>query len=241
MTLFVVLLEDNEWQMQQSRETIELAAKEQNINVHIIGYASGTDIPDDMIVAADLFFLDVETPGRNGLDTARHIRTIAPDVPIAIATNHKQYQMHGYKVQAIQYLVKPIKAEDCKGCLALAERYARAKEHSKLVITQRGKQTVLSFSDIQLIEAMDHECRIIYSGGETQCRKTIGELVQMLPATRFVQCHRSYVVNCYFTMQIKNKELLLHGNTRVPVSRPYYDQVKQTVLNLLKEDNGGWN
>ncbi|MCQ5130927.1 LytTR family DNA-binding domain-containing protein [Butyricicoccus faecihominis] len=234
MVLQVVVLEDNEWELKMCKETIEQAAQNKNINVHVTGCVSGADVTDERIIDTDIFFLDIETPDRSGIETAKQIRTISEDVPIVFVTNHGQYQMAGYSVHAYHYLLKPLKEGDCVKCLEHAERYARLREDAKLVIAQRGKQIILSYADILFVEAMDHECRIVHNRGEVTCRMTMYELLQKLPQESFMQCHRSYLVNVDYVSKVLGAEMILKKDIKVPVSRLYRDKIQRATIERME-------
>lgn len=234
MVLQVLVLEDNEWELKLCKETIEQAAQQHNMSVHVTGCVSGADVTDERIISTDIFFLDIETPDRSGIETAQHIRTIAEDVPIVFVTNHVQYQMAGYAVHAYHYLLKPLGQEDCAKCLEHAARYARLREGAKLVISQRGKQMILSFADILYVEAMDHECRIVHNRGEVACRMTMHELLQKLPQDSFMQCHRSYLVNVDYVSKVLGTEMILKRDIKVPVSRLYREKIQNAAIKRME-------
>ena len=55
----------------------------------------------------DLVFLDVEMPGLNGIETAKELRHMDSNVVIMFITNMAQYAIHGYEVEAVDYVLKP--------------------------------------------------------------------------------------------------------------------------------------
>lgn len=71
-------------------------------------YGDGAELIDGYRPQYDILFLDVEMPQMDGLEAARRIRAVDPEVIIIFVTNMGQYAIKGYQVDALSYLVKPV-------------------------------------------------------------------------------------------------------------------------------------
>lgn len=60
----------------------------------------------------DLLLLDIEMPGLNGIESARELREICPDIIIYVLTNFIRYAFECYGINASDYIIKPVKAGD---------------------------------------------------------------------------------------------------------------------------------
>ena len=60
----------------------------------------------------DLVFLDVEMAGINGIETAKELRRVDGNVVLMFITNMAQYAIHGYEVEAVDYVLKPLSYAD---------------------------------------------------------------------------------------------------------------------------------
>lgn len=108
MVLHIALVEDEPITMEQTQKTIKRTAEELQMLTVFRTFADGSEIEEDDILWADLFFLDIETKEENGIDTARRIRKVTERTPIVFTTNHESYSVEGYTVQAYRFLLKPM-------------------------------------------------------------------------------------------------------------------------------------
>ena len=76
--------------------------------VEVKTFADGVEILEDYRPAYDLFLLDIEMKHLDGMETARRIRELDPDVMLVFITNMAQYAIKGYAVGALDYVLKPV-------------------------------------------------------------------------------------------------------------------------------------
>ena len=103
----------------------------------------------------DILFLDMEMPGRNGIETAEEIRRI-PDrnVLIAFITSYPEYMQDSFDVQASQYFTKPISYELFEQKLEKMLSYIGELETNITVISQKNGEIILHLDDIVCFEAV---------------------------------------------------------------------------------------
>lgn len=116
------LLVDDE-PLARSRLSILLARRK---DIQVVGEAGDAEEAVQAIEALnpDIVFLDIEMPGRNGLDLARALRE-RPDLGVIFVTAHYQFAVEAFEIDAIDYLLKPVEPERLDIALLKAER-ARA-------------------------------------------------------------------------------------------------------------------
>lgn len=116
------LLVDDE-PLARSRLSILLARRK---DIQVVGEAGDAEEAVQAIEALnpDVVFLDIEMPGRNGLELARALRE-RPDLGVIFVTAHYQFAVEAFEIDAIDYLLKPVEPERLDIALLKAER-ARA-------------------------------------------------------------------------------------------------------------------
>lgn len=116
------LLVDDE-PLARSRLSILLARRK---DIQVVGEAGDAEEAVQAIEALnpDIVFLDIEMPGRNGLELARALRE-RPDLGVIFVTAHYQFAVEAFEIDAIDYLLKPVEPERLDIALLKAER-ARA-------------------------------------------------------------------------------------------------------------------
>lgn len=232
MVLHIALVEDEPITMEQTQKTIKRTAEELQMLTVFRTFADGSEMEEDDILWADLFFLDIETKEENGIDTARRIRKVTGRTPIVFTTNHESYSVEGYTVQAYRYLLKPIGKEDCMPCLEHAAGLAETKSQEIVILAQKGKKILIHYCDVIFIEAAEHYCHIYTKNGMIKYRKKFAEFVNEVPKDQFIQCHRSYLVNRNSICSCEVQGLCMNNGKKVPVSRSFADNVKTALTDM---------
>jgi DNA-binding LytR/AlgR family response regulator len=80
-------------------------------------YERGLNFLDDFKKLFNVVFLDIEMPVMNGLEVSKKLRELDANVSIIFVTNFGSLAINGYDVQALDFLVKPVKSLDVKECL----------------------------------------------------------------------------------------------------------------------------
>lgn len=171
----------------------------------------------------DMLFMDIQIPHElDGLKTAKIIFEKNEYIPIAFITNYAEYACEGYLVNALRYILKPIRQQDIDDCMNIAwKRWGLAQAESIRIET--GKQIeVIPVQHILLIESFSHQLVFtLASGKSVEARGTIIQYIGMLSPDLFGQCHKSYLVNIMYVPKINNNSILLSNGRTVPIGRKY--------------------
>lgn len=143
----------------------------------------------------DLLFLDVQMAGTDGMEAARRIRTKDELVIIVFITGFVQYAVEGYSVNAMSFMVKPLRYEAFADSLGQAlQRVERMRPTLIRVKTDRG-MAQLMVDDILYVETVARRLLIHTPRGEYSCWETMQDMEAMLPRERFFRTHKAYLVN----------------------------------------------
>lgn len=184
----------------------------------------------------DLIFLDIQMPELNGLEFSK---MLPPDTCIVFTTAFDQYAIDGYKVNALDYLLKPISYPD------FLQAANKALHHYELLHRLPGNEkeeidSIFVKSEYKLVQI---ELRkILYIEGlkdyikiyEEDTPKPILSLMSMkavedlLPASQFMRVHRSYIVR-KDKIRVIDRGRIVFGKTYIPISDSY-KQVFQEYL-----------
>jgi DNA-binding LytR/AlgR family response regulator len=172
----------------------------------------------------DLLLLDVHMPELTGLEL---LRTLPRPPMVILTTAHSQYALHGYEVDAVDYLLKPItfdrflravnKAHDRRPAPAVPLLPA---EPDFLFLKDGARQHKVVWDDLLFVEGLRD-----YVAVHTRSQKIISllrlkALVAQLPADRFVRIHHSYIVGLAGIEAI-DKDKVQVGGRWLPVSDSY--------------------
>ncbi|MGY4828242.1 LytR/AlgR family response regulator transcription factor [Sphaerotilaceae bacterium SBD11-9] len=202
--------------------------------------------------APQVVFLDVHMPGLNGVEAAR---SIARRAEVVFVTAYEQYAVTAFEQGAIDYVLKPFdEARLADTVQRLQQRLARAPdspgdgidaviEKVSAELRRRGSGTagwlqwikasvgnsvrLIPVEQVAYLRSDEKYTLVAWEGGEALIRKTIRELADELDPDRFVQVHRSVIVNLHQVAQVdrgpnETAEVRLKGRADVlPVSRSY--------------------
>ncbi|MDR2890312.1 MAG: LytTR family DNA-binding domain-containing protein [Alistipes sp.] len=194
----------------------------------------------------DLAFLDIQMPGMNGIDLAK---TIGDKTRVIFTTAFPQYALEGFRVDALDYLLKPVsfgeftrsveKAVEWFDVRRAAEAASNGGEPRVIVVKSAYKQFVIPLDNIVYIEGIRDYIRIHTMDaagmvGAVQTLMNMKTVEEMLPRSRFARVHRSYIVNLDRIEKIERAHLVLHTSTRSEaVSIPISDTYKETFAQSL--------
>lgn len=183
----------------------------------------------------DILFLDMEMPGRNGIETAEEIRRI-PDrnVLIAFITSYPEYMQDSFDVQASQYFTKPVSYELFEQKLEKMLDYINGLETNITVLSQKSGETILYLDDIICIEANKNFNLIITTQNEEIVIKgKINNYEKELANKYFISIHRSCLANMKYIRKFNADSLEFSTGKIVPVSRRKLSEIKEAFSKYM--------
>lgn len=177
----------------------------------------------------DLIFLDIQMPEVNGMEFAR---LISDHTKIIFTTAFSEYALEGYKVNALDYLLKPFSFADflaaAKKALNWFEMIDRKpvaeamQENSGIFVKSDYKLLHVMFDDILYIEGLKDYVKMYTEGQSKPILSLISlkSLEEDLPPDRFVRVHRSYIIQKNKISSINKKRIII-GEKQIPMGDTY--------------------
>ncbi|MGX1928612.1 LytR/AlgR family response regulator transcription factor [Flagellimonas sp. 2504JD4-2] len=191
--------------------------------------------------SVDLIFLDIHMPKLTGVD---FIETVNNPPKIVLTTSDKDFAIEAYGYEFIvDYLVKPITQERFQKCVAKLksalkqaadeqmENQLVQAEDEDLYINIDRRLIKLKFRDILLIEAQGDYIEIKTLDKRYRVHSTLKKIKEKLPQSRFLQIHRSFIINFTQIIDIQDNSVLIERSV-IPISRSNRPELMQR-LNLL--------
>lgn len=179
----------------------------------------------------DLLFLDINMPGRNGLD---FYKLAGPDVMVIFTTAHSEYAVEGFNINAIDYLLKPFSQERFNAAVEKAKRELSIRKSlpdttNHLLIRADYKLHKIDFEDILMIEGLDDYIRLnIKNRPPVTARMSMKNILEKLPVQKFIRVHRSYIIPITRITSIQNKSITIDGFI-IPIGDTYKDEVLKHI------------
>ena len=195
-------------------------------------------IHDDPV---DLLFCDIQMPGLSGMDLAR---MLPERTRVVFTTAFSAYAVEGFRVNALDYLVKPVSYPDFLSAadkafkwfsMSRAVRPSVTKDIDSIIVKTEYRLVRIPFDDILYIEGLKDYVKIHVSGDGSPVLSLMNlkTLEDELPSGRFVRIHRSFIIQPS-RMSYIEKGRVVYGQARLPVSDTYrqsfYDFLSKRAL-----------
>ncbi len=213
--------------------------------IEVVGMAANGIEAVEMIenLEPDLVFLDVQMPGLDGLGVIQRLRD--KDIPLphfVLATAFDQYAIDAFRLEALDYLLKPIEKDRLAETISRARRIVQDREkatppeaaaprpamqRSKILVRSAGRSFIVDAQDIVYATIDDGLITIVTSAleGESNYR-TIEDLQSNLDPETFWRVHRSFLVNIHRIKEVipwfkSSYQIRMDDkkHTEIPVSR----------------------
>lgn len=177
----------------------------------------------------DIFLLDMEMPDRTGLQVAQEIRKSYPEPFIVYVTNYVEYAIAAFEVNAFRYIPKALLKEKLPQAFdALIPRIEGMD--SRVYLTESaGEMGQILQRNIFYIKKDGKYSVIYHRNGSCRERKTLQDILRELDSDAFLYVDKSYIVNVLHVCSCKKGIVYLRDGTALPVSRPRYNAVKETL------------
>lgn len=175
----------------------------------------------------DILLLDIEMDGISGVDLAKRLRRENRAVQIVFVTGYSDYILEGYEVEALHYLMKPIREDKLFEVLDRAVERLGRSERTLLLHLEDGLQRV-PLQDILWAEVRQNYVTI-HADRDYTVKKTLSELEKEL-GEGFIRTGRSYLVNLRQISRVTRTEVCLRDGTVVPVSRGQYEAINRAII-----------
>ncbi|VAW04681.1 hypothetical protein MNBD_ALPHA04-776 [hydrothermal vent metagenome] len=156
----------------------------------------------------NILLLDVDMPDITGMDVANHCREMESPPEIIFTTAHSKYAVQAFRLEATDYLLKPVKQALLKEALGrvIAKPGAKSSSVDHRLWVQDGAGAIqIRTADIERIEADRDYMRICLEGRSYLVHEPMGSLIARLPKDMFIRIHRSTAIRANFIKEIRRE------------------------------------
>lgn len=205
---------------------------EHGISMQIHVFYSSVDFLEGYDSQYDIVFLDIEMPGSDGLTTAREIRSKDDAVAIIFITNMAQYAIHGYEVNAVDFMVKPVGYFNFSQKLEKAMRFFQKHTPRTVLLSGEDGVTRLPAADIWYVEK-DQDYLIYHTKqGIFRKRGTMKAEKEVLQGLPFEECTVGCLVNLDMVQRIGKEHVYLR-EVQLPLSRRLKKAFTQSYIDFV--------
>lgn len=177
-------------------------------------------------------FMDIELDGINGMDTAKKLRTKDNNVILIFLTNLAHYAIAGYEVNALDYILKPLKADAFRLKIPKVLALVRQQDKKTITVLSKGQLHTFSTEELYYVEVLSHRLYYHTTRGEYDVRGTISDAEEELYKYDFRRCNNGYLVNLRLVTGIEGNDVKV-GPFVLPISRPKRKNFVNELTNYL--------
>ena len=181
----------------------------------------------------DLMFVDIQMPDLTGID---FVKSLNKEQKIIFTTAYQEYALEGFKVDALDYILKPFGYDEFLKSANKAKSYFELLEKvtvnidtkdDYLFVKSEYKIKRINLADIEYIEGLREYVKIVLKDEKpVMSLMSLKSLEEKLPADRFLRVHRSFIVNLNKIETIERSRIVF-GKTYIPVSEQYKEQFQK--------------
>ena len=181
----------------------------------------------------DLIFLDIQMPDINGIELSK---TINKDTRIIFTTAFTQYAVQGYKVNALDYLVKPFNYEEFYDAAIKAKEwfefiYNQNKSEKEFIFVRAEyRQVKIMLNEVLYFEGLKDYVKIWLKDSSRPILTLLSlkALETELPASKFMRIHRSFIISFAHIKGIEKNQICI-GNIHIPIARQYKEDFRVQI------------
>ena len=237
--LKIIVCDDDERDLDRMTELVEAyrsTHQEQPFSVDRVDTASELVEQLERGKRYDIYILDIIMDDQDGISLGQTIRRYSMRSAIVYVTSSPEYAMGAFDVFASGYLLKPVESEKFTECMDRIVSQLRPKKED--IYTFKGRNGIVSIELGQLI-AVENVARVMhfYMGKVYESvyirRPFEQELDRLLQDSRFIQPHKSFVVNMDHVEKMMAHDFLMSDGSVIPISRNSLSQTKRGYLEFL--------
>ncbi len=188
----------------------------------------------------DAIFCDINMPDLNGMD---FVKSLVAAPLVVFTTAYAEYAVDGFKVNAVDYLLKPFGMQDfLRAANRLRERLEvhggatetkeeKAEDSDDTIFLKTEYRIIkVAISDIRYIEGMSEYLKVYLDHGQKPIITLLSmkKMEERLPAT-FMRIHRSYIINLTKIMEVNKNRVIMDADTYLPIGDLYKEAFQKYI------------
>lgn len=228
----IVICDDEKVQRELLSKIVSDFFESRNMPYTIREYASAEELlfHHEQNQDFDILLLDIQMKAMNGVQLAEKLRSQNNHAAIIFVTGDPDYVFDGYRVEAVNYLLKPVHESKVIDCL---EKAMEKQIQEKMIILSCEQGLVkIKQNDILHIQSDGHYLNLTTTHTTYRSKKRLKDMEQELTASQFYRVGKSDIVNLEFISRITSKEIILMNQTIIPIPKGKYRHVSEAFMNF---------
>ena len=187
----------------------------------------------------DILFVNTEDQNQELEVTAKRMKEEYDNIQLVLLGEDAKYMIQYFVASPSFILLRPITEQKLQEAMNYLLVRVNKRKRKLWIFEGQSGIFVLPKEEILYLENDHREISVVLTAGRVEKGSgKLGELLQEL-GEEFHQCHQSYIVNMNKIWELTAKEVVLHNGERIPVSRPRYKEMKETLEHFVELNNQG--
>lgn len=188
---------------------------------------------------SDIYVLGISSHGVNGIAIGKSVRSFGTPAQLIYVTRSGNHALDAYELHALRYIVKPDIREELFSALDLALLVRRSEPAEKITVRLGGEVRSVRADSVVYIENNVRNMKYVLNDGTVLSGKRRNISFEdyfspYLASGRFVQTHKSFIVNTKYIRALRQTSLLIAGGAQIPISRRHADEVSRAYAGAMK-------
>lgn len=183
----------------------------------------------------DLIFIDIEMPGKSGMDITKIIKGISPETLVVFITSHTEFAIESYELSVFRYIPKDRIKDKLYTALKDAVSYINIQKDKSYLLVTPTRYERISYDSIFYVKKENKNTIFATSRGETYVRKTLNQVYEELDDKQFVYIDRSYVVNLMQIVTLTESEVILKNGVVLYASKKRLKELRNILTDFWGE------
>lgn len=227
----IAIVEDEEIPACTLKEYLDLYSKEAGVSFTVERFKSSEELLNNYRSIYSIVFLDIELPGINGMECARQLRKLDETITIIFVTNMSQYAQKGYEVDALDFVVKPVRYPAFRLKMKKAINIISQRTNNDITIKRDNGLYRTSIDKILYVEVFGHLLKYKLIDDTIETRGTLSGIEQTLQDSGFLRCNKCYLVNPKYIKGIHNYDIEMTNGEVLKIS---FHKKKEFMNALMK-------
>lgn len=234
----IAIVEDELVVANELKKQLDHYSLSRGIGIQYVWYDNAEKFIDNYDCSFDLVFMDIRLGNMNGMEAAEKMRTLDERVLLVFVTNMRQFALKGYKVNALDFMVKPVEEPEVFSTLDKAVRVLNlTSSNSSILLKTNNGQHRIAVNDIMYVEIRQHKLTVHTINDEIESWGTLSSIEEYLPKNRFVRCNVCYLVNLSYIKSIVDDSVTV-GADELKIARTRKREFLEKYSEFLGETGG---
>ena len=231
----IAIVDDDETDSGRLETLLKSYGRENSVELGIACFSDPVMFVERYTANYEIIFFDIEMPMLDGIAAAEKIRETDDTVVLIFVTRMAQLAVRGYKVRALDFIVKPINPRTLSLTMASALKAVELVSGEDILIPMRGGLERVSAKNIYYIEVRKHTLIYHTAKGIFERYGALKSVEADLKKLKFVKCNSCFLVNPRHVKKIRDHTVTVGGDELI-ISHPKKKEFMTALVKYFGEE-----